>query len=219
MDNTCGVGHAVTSSSAVSAIGEHGTGGRILRLTGRFFCLGRRVGSWKSERIAVIGGVTEDGSRVGRLVGMDEYCDVLSASSGEVAVDASSAWLSRASWSNSPPTPSNSCSSSSSMRYSLGKLLFVLLLAMDSVRLRGAYRLRQAAPIPIPEPAELIDDAEDLRATTRSSMALSSAWASCIITLLSPWSGSSSEASSNILRRRPHSSSSSVPEEPSESGG
>ena len=153
-------------------------------------------------------------------MGIDIGWYLLSPSSGEgVVVEGSSAWLRRISWSKSPPIPSNSSSSSSSTRCSLRKLLFVLLLAMDGVRLRGAYRLRQTIPIPIPEPVELTDDAEDLRATMRSSIALSSAWASCITILLSRWSGSVSEASSNILRWRPHSSSSSVPEEPSESAG
>lgn len=138
--------------------------------------------------MAVIGGATEaraDGGRVGRGAGMDTNWDVLSVSSGEVVLEVPSSWLSRRSWSNPPPMPSNSSSSSSSTSCSLGKLLFVLLLAMDSVRLRGAYLLRQAAPVPILEPVELIDDAEDLRATTRSSMALSRAWASCITKLLS----------------------------------
>jgi len=95
---------------------------------------------------------------------------VSSVSSGEVVVEV---W--QASRSDSPPTPSNSCSSFSSTRCSLRKLLFVLILAMDSVRLKGVYRLRRGARTLIPEPVELIDDAEDLRATIRSSMALSRA--------------------------------------------
>jgi len=42
----CVITWGVTASSATSAIGEEGTGERILRLTGRFFCLGRgRVSS------------------------------------------------------------------------------------------------------------------------------------------------------------------------------
>jgi len=40
---TCEMG--VTASSTTSGFGEDGTGGRILRLMGRFFCLGKRVGS------------------------------------------------------------------------------------------------------------------------------------------------------------------------------
>jgi hypothetical protein len=57
---TCEFGRAVTKSSA--AVGEDGTGRRTHRFTGRFFCLGGQVGSWKVERIAVIGG---------RLVGIE----------------------------------------------------------------------------------------------------------------------------------------------------
>jgi hypothetical protein len=96
--------------------------------------------------------------QVGCLAGIDANWDALSVSSvssGEVVVED---WVRRASRSDSSPTPSNSCSSFSSTRCSLRKLLFVLVLAKDSVRLRGVYRLRQAV---IPEPIELIDDAED----------------------------------------------------------
>jgi len=166
----CGVRLAVTSSSTTDRFGEDGTGGRILRLIGRFLRIGRRV-------IASIDGMKgafrsgADGGQIERLVGIDANWNALSVSSGEVVVEA---WVRRP-WSNSPPIPSNSCSSFSSTRCSLRMLWFVLVLAMDSVRLRGAYRLRQTGPTLIPEPVELIDDAEDFRATTRSSMALSSA--------------------------------------------
>ena len=138
----CEVGRAVTSSSATGGFREEGTGGRILRLKGRFLCLGTRVGGWKVERIADIGGVAGGtfqsgayGKQVWGLAGIDANLvalSVSSVSSGEVVVEV---W--RASPSDSPPTPSNSCSSFSSTRCSLRKLLFVLILAMDSVRLQG----------------------------------------------------------------------------------
>lgn len=64
-----------------------------------------------------------------------------------------------------PPTPSNSCSSSSSTSSSLNRLVPVMTLAMDPVRFRPNRDLREA-PL-----KELRDDAEDIRATRRSSMA------------------------------------------------
>jgi len=118
----------------------------------------------------VIGETFQSGTKLAGIDANRVALSVSSVSSGEVVAEV---W--RASPSDSPPTPSNSCSSFSSTRCSLRKLLFVLVLAMDSVRLQGVYRLRRAARTLIPEPVELIDDAEDLRATMRSSMALSRA--------------------------------------------
>lgn len=115
-------------------------------------------------------------------------------------------------WSSSkpPPMPSNSASSSSSTRSSLMMLPFVLLLATDSARfLDGPYLLRQAWPIPTPEAEEWIEDREDLRATMRSSMALSRASASRITKAVWRGSRSESETWSRRRRRRPHSASSS----------
>jgi len=124
----------------------------------------------------VIGGVFQSGANGGqvrRLPETDANWVALSVSSLSLGEGVVEVW--RASPSDSPPTPSNSCSSFSSTRCSLRILLFVLVLAMDSVRLQGVYRLRRAARTLILEPVELIDDVEDLRAIMRSSMALSRA--------------------------------------------
>ena len=98
---------------------------------------------------------------------------------------------------------SNSCSSSSSTRFSLSMLFDVMLLPLDPVRLRAEYRLFQAKPRPMPEP---IEEEEDLRAKIRCSIALSRALASRCISMLSCSMSSRSEESSSILRRL-HSSS------------
>ena len=108
-----------------------------------------------------------------------------------------------------PPMPNSSSSSSSSTKSSLNTLpLEVILLATDPARLRSLYRFLHTGPMPRPD--DVIDDAEDLRAMTRSSIALSSARASRASML--SWSNSSeSEGASSIKRRRrPHSSSSSA---------
>lgn len=210
--------------------GEDGTGGRRLRFMGRglFFSLGRD-GSSKVDRMAVAGGggigndvfhTGADGG--GRAVLGPEDTSVrgvlTSSSSGEEVIESSVRlwWLSV---SKPFPVPSSSCSSSSSTRSSLRKLPLVLLLAREPVRLRDPYRVLQAGPIPRPEPVDPMEEADDLRATILSSIALSKAFASCMTRVLSRSSASLSEASSIIWRRRPHSSSSSVADEPSESEG
>jgi hypothetical protein len=85
-------------------------------------------------------------------------------------------------------------------------LFDVMLLALDPVLLRAAYRLFQAKPSPMPEPTE---EEEDLRAKIRYSMALSRALASRCISMLCCSTSSRSEASSNIFRLL-HSSSAGV---------
>lgn len=113
--------------------------------------------------------------------------------------------------SNPPPTPNNSSSSSSSTRSSLRRLPLVKLLAIEpALRRLLLYRFFHARPMPKPLEATLdvTEEAEDLRARIRSSMALSNARASCATSALSRVSSSVSEGgSSNIMRRRPHSSS------------
>jgi len=214
-------------------MGEGGTGGRTLRLMGRglFFSLGRD-GSSNVDRMAVAGGggIENDVFHTGAdgggraVLGPGDTSELsvrgvpTSSSSGEEVFESSARlwWLSV---SKPLPIPRSSCSSSSSTRSSLRKLPLVLLLAREPVRLREAYRLLQAGPIPRPEPVEAMEEVEDLRATILSSIALSKALASCMTRLLSRSSASLSEASSIIWRRRPHSSSSSVADEPSESEG
>ena len=145
----------------------------------------------------------------GSLFASSSYCE-----SGEVAS------LSLLSLSNPPPTLSSSSSSFSSTRSSLRILPLVRLLAIDPVRLLPQYRLFHTTPIPKPEEATEEDD--DLRARTRSSMALSRARASCATSATSRSSSTSaSDASlSSIARRRPHcSSSAAMMEERSEKVG
>lgn len=83
----CDVGRAVTSSSTTDGFGEDGTGGRILRLMGRFLFIGRRV-------IANIDGMKgafqsgADGAQIEGLVGIDVNWDALPVSSGEVVGEA-----------------------------------------------------------------------------------------------------------------------------------
>lgn len=105
-----------------------------------------------------------------------------------------------------PPTPSNSASSSSSTRFSLNTLPNVVTLHTEGVRLRDGYRgLLMTLAGPRAELAELIEEAEDLRATMRSTIAWSNALASFITSTLSL--SVSTSASSSIERLRPHSSS------------
>lgn len=108
-----------------------------------------------------------------------------------------------------PPTPSSSSCSPSSTRSSLMMLPDVKSLAMDPVRARPEYRLFQAGPIPIPveDPSE---EPEALRATMRSSIALSKARASRITSTLSRSLSVLLDSSSIKRLRLPHSSSSSA---------
>ena len=112
-------------------------------------------------------------------------------SSGEDEEDSSSVcWLLlRVSLSNPPPMPNSSLSSSSSTRSSLTEPV-VRVLNIEGVRLR-AYRRDRQELVPMPmmdpepetEPMELMDEALDFLATIRSSIALSSAFASCMTTI------------------------------------
>lgn len=141
------------SASITSVMGDDGTGGRMLRFVGRSLDLAvGRGGSWKVDRTAVAGGggienevfhtgAEGRGLAVARLgdvtMSMDLFRGVPScSSSGEDVVELSSVRLWRLSVSNPRLMPKRSCSSSSSTRSSLIKLLFVLLLATEPVRLR-----------------------------------------------------------------------------------
>jgi len=104
------------------------------------------------------------------------------SSSGELVVEdsrVSALCLRSRSLSKPPPMPRSSGSSSSSTRFSLMMLLLVMSLAIEPARLRGCNRSRQEGSI---EAVEAKEEAEALRATTRSSMALSRARASCMTT-------------------------------------
>ena len=211
-------------------IGDDGTTGRteIDIDTGRFRPFGFGVGTGgrsNDDRIAVAGGGgstwndvfhagADGGSRAvweARLFAVKGGISLESSasSSGELDAEDSSVFPSLRGLSESkpPPTPRSASSSSSSTKSSLITLLDEL--AIEPVRLRLAYRLRQAGPIPIPDFPEAVDANEDVelfRATIRSSMALSSARASCIMAELSR-SSSDSLLSSISCRRRTHSSS------------